>query len=199
MIEPKNNDHFFVVSGGPGVGKTTLLNELASRTFAVVPEIARQLIIEQKGLDGEALPWKNKEAYKTMMFDRSIQRYEDVDKNASKDRPVFFDRGFLDSICYATLIESEIDERMTDYARKWRYNNKVFILPPWYEIYSKDNERRQDWEEAMLTHRKMVSTYEEYGYEIVEVPKVSVQQRADFVLDQIKFKHDQSHIKRIRT
>lgn len=186
MIELKDNSHFFVVTGGPGVGKTTMLRELAARNHEVVPEIARELIIEQKDLDGDALPWKNKELFKTIMFERSISSYEQMEKKGFGHNPIFFDRGFLDSICYATLIRSEIDERMNEYALKWRYNRKVFVLPPWKEIYEQDSERKQDWEEAVFTYGKMVETCKSYGYETIVVPKMTAAERADFVLDQIE-------------
>ena len=43
---------------------------------------------------------------------------------------------------------------MKSYAENWRYNKSIFILPPWQEIYETDNERKQDWEEAVLTFEK---------------------------------------------
>ncbi|MDF1613226.1 hypothetical protein [Stygiobacter electus] len=48
---------------------------------------------------------------------------------SARNTPIFFDRGFLDTLCYTTLIGSEIDERMKSYTDKWRYNNNVFIYP----------------------------------------------------------------------
>ncbi len=74
MIELKENNNFYVITGGPGVGKTTLLEELRNRHYTIVPEIARKLIKEQQESNGEVLPWKDKELYKKIMFDRSINR-----------------------------------------------------------------------------------------------------------------------------
>lgn len=108
MIEFKNNNNFFVITGGPGVGKTTLLKELQGRGFEVVPEIARELIKEQIENKGAALPWKDKELYKNLMCDRSIRSFEQIDKTQNNKVPIFFDRGFLDAFCYATIIQSSI-------------------------------------------------------------------------------------------
>ena len=182
MIKPKENNNFYVITGGPGVGKTTLLDKLKKRNYKVVPEIARELIKEQQNTNGKALPWKNKNLYKEMMFDRSIKSFEEAENDTNKGNPIFFDRGFLDTICYAELIESEISERMKSYAKNWRYNKTVFMLPPWQEIYEIDNERKQDWKEAVLTFEKMSETYKKYGYNIIEVPKKTVNERVDFVL-----------------
>ena len=182
MIELKENNNFYVITGGPGVGKTTLLEELKNRNYQIVPEIARELIKEQQEINGKALPWKDKKLYKEMMFDRSINSFEHIDKAFDSEKPIFFDRGFLDTICYAKLIQSEINERMEFYAENWKYNKNIFILPPWQEIYETDNERKQDWKEAILTFEKMCETYKSYGYDIIEIPKVSVCKRANFLL-----------------
>ncbi len=60
------------------------------------------------------------------------------------------------------------------------------MLPSWEEIYETDSERKQDWKEAVLTFELMCNTYESYGYKIVLVPKVSVNERANFVLEFIE-------------
>jgi len=186
MIELKSNNNFYVLTGGPAVGKTTLLEELQKRGYEIVPEIARELIKEQQKNNGNALPWKNKDLYKEIMFDCSVNSFEYIDKKLNHQTPVFFDRGFLDTICYARLIQSEISERMKRYAENWRYNKNVFILPPWKGIYETDNERRQDWQEAVLTFEKMLEIYKSYGYNVVELPKKPVNERADFVLEFIE-------------
>ncbi len=41
---------------------------------------------------------------------------------------------------------------MQPYAENWGYNKTVFILPPWQEIYEKDNERKQDWDAVVNSH-----------------------------------------------
>ncbi|MEH6703398.1 MAG: AAA family ATPase [Galbibacter orientalis] len=191
MIEFKENNNFYIITGGPGVGKTTLLEELKNRGYSIVPEIARELIKEEQSRNGNALPWKDKNLYKEVMFNRSINSFEQVYKtlNISNKSPIFFDRGFLDTICYAKLIQSEIDEQMELYAENWRYNENIFMLPPWQKIYETDTERKQEWTEAVLTYEKMCETYSSYGYNIVEIPKIAVRKRVDFILKFIKELH----------
>jgi predicted ATPase len=98
-------DGFFVVTGGPGAGKTTLLQELQKRRFACIPEVAREIIKEQVAVEGDALPWKNKELYLQMMFDRSVDSYRAAQSN--NNSTVFFDRGIPDSLTYAEIIGFE--------------------------------------------------------------------------------------------
>ena len=51
------SDHFFVVTGGLGAGKTTLIEELARHGFHTIPESGRAIIRDEVEGDGSALPW----------------------------------------------------------------------------------------------------------------------------------------------
>jgi predicted ATPase len=179
-----NHDNFFVLTGGPGVGKTTLLSELEKKKFKCVPEVAREIIKEQMKIEGEALPWKNKELFKQLMHERSIDDYKRINDNNNKI--IFFDRGILDTLSYTRLINLNITEEMNSDAKHYRYNKKVFILPPWVEIYETDSERKQSWEEAVQTYEMIINTYKEYNYEILEVPQTPINKRVDFILENIK-------------
>ena len=101
-----------MITGGPGVGKTTLLQELQQRGVHVIPEIARQLIKEQQAINGDALPWKNKRLYRDLMFQRSFESFEKVMEEQHGESPIFFDRGFLDAICYASLTGIRVENEM---------------------------------------------------------------------------------------
>lgn len=174
-------DNFIVITGGPGAGKTTLLDELESRGFTVIPEVARQIIREQVAAEGNALPWDDREEYKRIMLDRSVADFMRMSPFA--DKWILFDRGIVDTIGYARLIDSEITTEMHECAEKLRYNKNVFILPFWEEIYMTDKERKQSKAEAIQTYRTLSDTYGMYGYHIIEVPLVSPAERAKFVID----------------
>jgi predicted ATPase len=58
-------------------------------------------------------------------------------------------------------------------------------LPPWEEIYVSDQERYENFEQAQLIHDHLVETYEKYGYELIEVPKDTLDKRILFILEQI--------------
>ena len=70
-----NNPNLFVVSGGPGSGKTTVLQELTKLGFPHAPEVARQIIREQIAIGGAALPWQDRQRYTSLMLERSIESY----------------------------------------------------------------------------------------------------------------------------
>jgi predicted ATPase len=79
-----------------------------------------------------------------------------------------------------------VPAHVTKAAKMFRYARTVFVTPPWCEIYRNDEERKQDFGEAVATHDTCVAAYREFGYETVEVPKVSVPERAEFILRHIK-------------
>ena len=99
--------NFFILTGGPGAGKTTVLEELNKHGFRCAPEVARQIIQEQVCRGGKALPWEDRELYTGLMLQRSIDSYRDCTLALG---PVFFDRGIPDTLSYARLIRFA-DER----------------------------------------------------------------------------------------
>jgi predicted ATPase len=70
--------------------------------------------------------------------------------------------------------------------RSHRYNARVFIAPPWPEIFAQDAERKQTLDEAEQTYRALTATYADYGYALVELPRASVSERAAFVMEQVR-------------
>jgi predicted ATPase len=174
--------NLFVITGGPGAGKTTVLRELEKRGYKYAPEVARQIIQEQVRESGKALPWEDRERYTELMLERSIQSF--VEHRPAR-APTFSDRGIPDTLCYARLIglpEKSIRLACDEY----RYAQRVFIAPHWPEIYGTDSERKQDFEEAQRTYELMAKVYEECGYELVELPRVGPAARAEFVISQLK-------------
>ncbi len=173
--------NFYVISGGPGAGKTTLLNELEDRGYLVVPEEARRIIKGEIERQGEGLPWKDKATYADLMLKASVNTYIHL-KQQQIQTKVFFDRGILDTVCYMQMENLILTKETEILVTTYRYNQKVFLLPPWAEIYETDSERKQTYAEAVDTFEQMKATYIRYGYEIIEVPKDAVKNRADFVL-----------------
>lgn len=180
-------NRFIVITGGPGTGKTTLLDALQAENFPCIPEVAREIIREQVSVGGDALPWKNKEKYTQLMLEASIQSYRVAQNTYPLENTVIFDRGIPDTVCYAAMIGLEISEQMEMAVDRHRYYSTVFILPPWPEIYHTDTERKQTWEEAVFTYEMMQKTYSRYGYQLVEVPRVPVEERAEFVIANLSF------------
>lgn len=178
----KNN--FYIISGGPGAGKTTLINELANTGFVTREEEARKIIREQLAIGGDGVPWRNKALYAQLMLKASINTFNKT-KRDNGTEIIFFDRGILDTICYMNMENTPVSDEVQYEVNTCNYNKNVFILPPWKEIYQTDDERKQSWEEALFSFYKLKETYLQYGYNVIEIPKIPVSQRKEFVLDRI--------------
>ena len=179
---PMTDSNFFVVTGGPGSGKTTVLLELQKHGFAFAPEVARQIIQEQVRTGGRALPWADRDLYTRMMLEESIRSYKE---HAPASGILLADRGIPDTLTYARLIGLSEDAFIRRACEEYRYAPVVFVAPPWADIYKTDDERKQDFAEAVRTHECIVRVYRECGYTLVELPRVSPHQRADFIVRQV--------------
>lgn len=179
-----NNPNLFVISGGPGSGKTTVLQELAKLGFAYAPEVARKIIQEETSSGGTALPWQDREAYSKLMLSRSIESYLE---HSGSLKITFSDRGIPDTLCYARLIGVLDTAEAESACRTYRYAPVVFLAPPWRAIYETDDERKQDFAEAVRTYDEMTKVYEECGYQVSILPKLDPADRAKFILERVHF------------
>ena len=177
-----HNPNLFVITGGPGAGKTTVLLGLEKHGFSHAPEVARQIIQEQVRNNGTALPWADRKLYTELMLSRSIASYK---AHIPAQKPMFSDRGIPDTLSYARLIGLADKRAIRTACEQYRYASRVFVAPPWREIYETDSERKQDFAEAQRTYAELVSTYQECGYETIELPKSSPAERAAFILNQL--------------
>lgn len=172
---------FYVVTGGPGTGKTTLLAELARRGHACVPEDARAVIQEQIAGKGLALPWSDAPSFAELLMQRSISTWHRF-ASARPAAPVYFDRGVGDAFTCAGIVGHTLPAHLREQAGACHYRNPVFLTPWWPAIYTTDTERRQTIEEAERTEHAVVKTYTDLGYEIMRLPLANPVERADFIL-----------------
>lgn len=179
----KKKHPYVILTGGPGGGKTTLIEALQRQGYPCVGEVGRAVIQEQVESGGDALPWADKEKFKQKMFEAQLKAYQ----TSHDEKVVFFDRGLLDTLAYAKLEGLEITDEMVRLGQETRFHSMVFITPPWKEIYQNDEERKQDFEEAIRTYEHMVAIYQEYDYTVVDFPKDTVEKRISFMLEKLGF------------
>ncbi|MBA3816886.1 MAG: AAA family ATPase [Parachlamydiaceae bacterium] len=175
---PVVRNNYVIISGCSGGGKSTLLSELASRGYSFILEPGRQIVKEQTAIDGNALPWINLEKFLDLALSRYLFQF-----NSQKDQQqlVFFDRGIIDSV---QLYASQ-PEYFRNAAKNFRYNRSVFLVPPWEEIFTCDTERKHSFESAKKEFDELLIKYKNFGYETILIPKVSVKERADFILEKL--------------
>jgi predicted ATPase len=168
----------FVVSGGPGAGKTTLIDALERAGYARTIEAGRGVIQDQVAIGGRALPWIDPQAFAELMLCWEMRSYRIA---SALTGPVLCDRGVLDVVGYLRLMGLKVPDHMERAARQLRYDRRVFIAEPWPAIFTQDAERKQTLAEAEESYRAAISTYRDYDYELVMLPRASVAERVRFV------------------
>jgi predicted ATPase len=171
------NKNLIAISGAPGAGKTTLLDILQSRGYAYVPEVARHIIQQQVQSGGSALPWQDTTAYINLMLKDSIASFL---QHQHAQQPTFFDRGLPDTLGYAHIIQLPDERAIEEACARHRYA-KVFLAPPWRDIYTTDTERKQTFDEALTSFEQAKHAYTRCGYDPILLPLTTPSDRADFV------------------
>ncbi|WP_029278180.1 AAA family ATPase [Pedobacter borealis] len=171
-----------IISGGPGSGKSTLINGLQEQGYFCSQEVSRRMIIQETAIGSSCLPWLDISCFFAKVLKEMIDAWDCVPKNYIS----FFDRGIPDIIAYLKVAGIAVPEDYYAALALHPYHNQVLILPPWEDIYVPDNERWQSFEEAILINQAIRETYTECGFTLVDVPKLSPTERIRFVLDFIK-------------
>ncbi|MBB4121058.1 AAA family ATPase [Martelella radicis] len=173
-------ERFFVISGCSGGGKSSLIEALAVRGFAVVREPGRRIVAEELAGDGRALPWVDLEAFARRAIEMATADHEAM---LQVKGPIFFDRGLVDAL--AGLDHLTGATAIPDISRRVRYGQTVFMTPPWPEIYVNDDERRHGLDEGMAEYERLMAFYPKLGYRPVVLPKADIETRIRFILQRV--------------
>ncbi|PWY56671.1 ATPase [Legionella qingyii] len=178
--------NFYLITGGPGVGKSSVIKLLQMNSFTVVSEAARTIIKEQKQQGHNAIQVDNRFKFCQLMLQQCLHDFLEYSEFVS---PVFFDRGLPDLLGYQSIASGAAwDNLIKDIVlvnKQYRYNQRVFIFPPWQEIYTTDEERVHTFEQAVLAYDIVKEALISANYDLIEVPKLSVEQRVTFILEKI--------------
>jgi predicted ATPase len=170
-------DRFIVISGCSGGGKSTLLGELARRGYATVEEPGRRIVEKERASGGSALPWIDASAFARRALAMALADRKLAETAAGL---VFFDRGLIDAA--AALQHLSGDDHLSPLIRAHRYNRRVFLTPPWREIYAQDDARRHGFDAAVAEYDRLLSAFPAAGYQPEVLARAPVSARADAVL-----------------
>ena len=176
-----------VITGAPGTGKTSVANLLETSGFYCFHEIVRAMTMEAK---------KNKDSGSVvsnpLAFVRNPEEFNDqllsgrlahfLKASELNKEVVFFDRGLPDVLAYMDYFGQPFSQKYIQVCKSHRYDS-VFLFPPWQEIYVQDNERMESFKEAKEIHEALEKTYVSIGYDIIEVPFGTINERLSFVLN----------------
>ncbi len=171
-----------VLIGGPGTGKTSVLNELIQRGFYCMPEVSREVTLKAKEQGIEQLFLTEPLVFSEMLLEGRELQYLNADKN--DNNIVFFDRGIPDIHAYMDFFKTNYPDTFLNKSKKYQYS-KIFHFAPWKEIHTTDNERYESFEESKTIDKFLLKAYSELGYKICNVPFGSIKERTDFILNSL--------------
>jgi predicted ATPase len=167
-----------VITGGPGVGKTTTLELLAKQGFTTVPESARDVIAAQQRAGAEGLlPWTDFIGFQYLVLDEQLRR-----ERAASGNPVFLDRGVIDALAYCRVFDKPIPDALALHARADRYGH-VFLLDQ-LSHYATDMQRKEDPQTARKLHEAIGDAYRLVGYRVTRVPAIAPEARVALIIAQ---------------
>ncbi len=166
------------ITGGPGVGKSTILSILKSRGYQTIPEAARIVIEEEQKKDSDCLPWKN-----IPKFQETVSKLQLSLENSITNGIIFSDRGLIDGHAYSKIDKIEVPRLILDNARN-RYS-QVFLLDI-LPVYEQNTVRWDDEQRAKIVHQEIKNSYLEFDYNPISVPVLAPAERVDFILKHLK-------------
>ena len=171
-----------VFAGGPATGKTTLIQTLELRGYACAPEVSRQVTLEARENGITQLFVSDPLLFSQKLLEGRVNQFKEAHKN--KASLVFLDRGIPEVLAYLDRGNTPYPNHFTKACEDNQYD-RVFIFPPWEEIYTSDNERYEDYQEALKIYPFLKAAYDRFGYESIILPKDTIENRISFVLENI--------------
>lgn len=174
------NTKKIVITGGPGTGKSSIINELNKRGYICFDEISRQVTLEAREKGIEQLFLTEPLLFSELLLKGRLKQFYDADQYEGV--PIFLDRGLPDVLAYMDYFNSDYPIEFVETCQNNRYDH-VFVLAPWLEIFVSDTVRYENFEQAELIHKHLLNSYKNFGYNLVDVPFETVEKRSDFILN----------------
>jgi predicted ATPase len=164
----------YVISGGPGTGKTSIITELNKKGFTIIPEAAREIGTNDMRFKGKSVREIDFKEFQKAIFEWQKKKFLSIDKKEI----TFLDRGFGDTLAYFKLHGLEIPSDQFETAKKFKVS-KVFILD-FLDFYENDALRTETKEEQELIQKEIIEMYKYLGYKPVIVPFYTLENRVKF-------------------
>ena len=171
---------FFILTGGPGCGKSTVALHLEMQHGKRVVHEAAESVIRVKQAQGIKQPW-------TMpSFQREIWELQNKRMLVNSDTilDVFLDRYFVDAIAYSMETGTR-HELPADHEEQLDRDIPVFFFES-LDTHEQNSYRCEDRQKALEMSQKILDLYRRYGFKVIIVPKGSVDERSGFVLKKVE-------------
>jgi len=171
-----------VITGGPGTGKTSIIEFIKEMNFNVFDESSREVTKKYKNSSSEQYFLSNPIDFSNILMNKRKNQFEKGSN--SKNDYFFYDRGIPDVLAYLNFKKIEYKKSMMEDILKFKYD-AIFIAEPWEDIYKNDSERYETYDELLKIDAQIKKIYKQLGYNIIILPKKSVEDRVTFILETI--------------
>ncbi len=171
-----------VITGGPGTGKSSVISNLESKGHYCFHEVSRQITLEAQEQGIDQLFLDDPLLFSEKLLEARIKQYQNAQESSGK--LVFLDRGIPDVVAYMDYFGTTYPSIFRNACVDHKYD-RIFLMPPWDEIYETDNERYESFEEAQKIYEYLKKAYITFGYKPLEVPKQSIENRSNFILNNL--------------
>ncbi len=179
----------YVLTGGPGSGKSSIILALEYRGEAVMREVAGDFINLQQAM-GIPEPWKDPK-FQDRIRNWQVTREMDADKIAKNGR-VFLDRGVLDGLAYCQMDGTSTAMRCADRIIKQTKPYGLIFVVENHGCCETTGTIRESRAEAMELETLQERNYWEAGYEPVRVPAGPLEERVGIILEHVR-QHEEAH------
>lgn len=179
-MKPKKK---IVITGGPGSGKTSVINKLKELNFHCFDEISRDFIDLGKRNGKDHFFKEEPQTFSQFLWNGRLRQYQESEQIESLnniDPWLFFDRGLPDVVAYLNFMNHPMENWESE-LKDYPYD-LIFLIPPEKSIYQQDKQRMESFEESTEIHRALQQTYHPLGH-CIEVPFLSIDERVSFVLE----------------
>ncbi|MCH7605222.1 ATP-binding protein, partial [Patescibacteria group bacterium] len=158
--------NWYIITGGPSSGKTTVIENLSSLGYATVPESARVVIDTEIGR-GKTI--EEVRADEAAFQEKILQIKIENEEKTPSEQLTFFDRGIPDSVAYYHIAKQDVAP-VIQASQKRRYKD-IFLLEQ--ISFKKDYARTEDQEQADVLAQLLYDAYTNLNYAVIRVPLMS--------------------------
>lgn len=171
--------NWYVITGAPCSGKTTLVNLLHGRGYKTTIEHARHYIDTMK-TNAKSIEEirSNQKQFQLGILNMQIEQ----ESSLSPDDLVFLDRAIPDALAYYRFLNLEVDQKLADALSKVSYS-KIFILD--YLPLVQDYARKEDEEAQIKIHKLLTEVYQSFPFPVTQVPVLPPNERVNFILNNL--------------
>lgn len=165
----------YILTGTPGSGKTTLINELSNLGHTTVSEAATKIIAEQQALEIQK-PWLEPEFISRLL----TQQLQDF-RSAPTDKPVFFDRSLICTYALCQFLNITPPAALLKAIKNTHYHKQVFFIDN-LGFVEQTSARTISYADALKFELLHKDAYQHFGYTLLHIPKAPIDTRIKQIL-----------------